>query len=88
MLIGVDAIHLCRSQKGIGRVERSIIQTLSRRSHAHHFIVFLDRDHISLGLPVCPAITYAVASAGSLLVWEQLQLPRLARRYQVDTLLS
>ncbi|HJO32890.1 MAG: glycosyltransferase family 1 protein [Anaerolineales bacterium] len=88
MLIGIDAIHLSRNRKGIGRVERSIIQTLARRSHAHHFVVFLDRDHDSLGLPTCGAVTYSVSPTGSLFAWEQFQLPRLARRYEVELLLS
>jgi glycosyltransferase involved in cell wall biosynthesis len=88
MIIGIDAVHLSRSRKGIGRVERSLIQTLAMQFNYHRFVVFLDCDHTSLGLPIYDAVTYAVSPSGSLFVWEQFHLPRLARRYKIDCLLS
>lgn len=88
MRIGIDAIHLSRNRKGIGRVERSIIRTIARMAHSHQYIVFLNSDYTSLGLKTSAAVTYAFAPARNLLAWEQFQLPRLSRRYEVDCMLS
>ena len=88
MRIGIDAIHISRNRKGVGRVERSIIRNLARMPHDHQYVVFLNSDHTSLRLKTSASVTYASARARNLLAWEQFQLPRLSRRYEVDCMLS
>ncbi len=86
--IGVDAIHLSRNRKGIGRVERSLIQTLVSHQLDHEIVVFLDRDPATLGLPTSAGIKFITRPTYNLLVWEHIQLPFLAQRHEVHCLLT
>ncbi|MBS59841.1 MAG: hypothetical protein CL606_00790 [Anaerolineaceae bacterium] len=88
MRIGIDAIHISRNLKGIGRVERSIVETLAEASYSHEFIVFLDKDPSELGLPKCDHIAYSVNKSNSLVEWEQIRLNRAARKHKIDCLLT
>ena len=76
MRIGIDAIHISRNLKGVGRVERNIVHTLAEATQPHEFVVFLDRDSSELGLPQCDSVLYSVNKTKSLIEWEQVRLNR------------
>ena len=88
MRIGIDAIHISRNLKGVGRVERNIVHTLAEATQPHEFVVFLDRDSSELGLPQCDSVLYSVNKTKSLIEWEQVRLNRAARKHKIDCLLT
>ena len=88
MRIGIDAVHISRNRKGIGRVERNIIQILSEATYSHEFVVFLDRDPSELSLPQGDSLSYSVNKSNSLIEWEQIRLSRAARKHKIDCLLT
>ena len=88
MRIGIDAVHISRNRKGIGRVERNIIQVLSEATYSHEVVVFLDRDPSELSLPQGDSISYSVNKSNSLIEWEQIRLSRAARKHKIDCLLT
>ena len=88
MRIGIDAVHISRNRKGIGRVERNIIQILSEATYSHEFVVFLDKDPSELSLPQGDSLSYSVNKSNSLIEWEQIRLSRAARKHKIDCLLT
>lgn len=88
MRIGIDAIHISRNLKGIGRVERNIVETLAKAADSHEFVVFLDRDPSELGLPQGDSLSYSVHKSNSLVEWEQIRLNIAARKHKIDCLLT
>ena len=39
MRIGIDAVHISRNRKGVGRVERNIVETLAKAADSHESTV-------------------------------------------------
>ena len=88
MRIGIDAVHISRNLKGIGRVERNIVETLAESTYPHEFIVFLDREPSEIGLPQSDSLSYSVNRSKSLIEWEQVRLNRAARQHKIDCLIT
>lgn len=82
--IGLDAIHLSLNGTGVSRFEECFIQELAVHAAEHEFVVFVDAALPATRLPVAPHLTYVRVRKAQLLVWEQVQLPALARRYDLD----
>ena len=77
-----------RNLKGIGRVERNIVETLAESTYPHEFIVFLDREPSEIGLPQSDSLSYSVNRSKSLIEWEQVRLNRAARQHKIDCLIT
>jgi glycosyltransferase involved in cell wall biosynthesis len=86
--IGIDAVHLSRGGKGLSRFEGGLINALALHRSRYNFVVFLDKQADLPSLPRAPHIRYVRAAKRSLMVWEQIQLPTLARRHGMELLLT
>ena len=86
--IGIDAVHLSRGGKGLSRFEWGLVNALASHRSAYNFVVFVDKRADLPGLPSAPHIRYVRATKRSQMAWEQIQLPLLARRHEVDLLLT
>jgi glycosyltransferase involved in cell wall biosynthesis len=78
--LGVDATSVAPEGKGISRVQRRTVEAL-RRLGGHQLVVFARHPEEVPGatVRVSPPLT---------LWWEQVGLPRLARRYRLDGVLT
>lgn len=93
MRIGINA--LSTNPGGARTYLTNLLGALARTpGDQHHFVVFLRPQVRSLLEPSSPRFTYHEVPAsvtdrlGVRLLWEQLVLPRLLRRYDVDVLYS
>ena len=86
--IGIDAVHLSRGGKGLSRFEGGLINALALHRSRYNFVVFLDKRADLPRLPSAPHMRYVRAAKRSLLAWEQIQLPMLAKRHVVELLLT
>jgi len=90
--IGIDATPLPAQPVGAGVYIIQLIRALAAELGAHHFIVFAQRSRRPLiDTPQLTGVEWIETpdlSPARRLVWEQVALPRLARRAGVDVLHS
>src|SRR5687768_4232094 len=88
MRIGIDARELAGHPTGVGRYLGQIVKAWGRNAAAHdHAFVFFAPDTIQL--PDAAALTMRLdVVPGHGIWWEQVALPRAARRAGVDVLFA
>lgn len=88
MRVGVDVSILSSPLTGIGRFALSLVQSLACLREPVQWVLLGAPSHFE-GLPEAKNVTVHQAQGligWQRIVWQQIELPRLARRYHVDVL--
>lgn len=88
MRVGVDVSILSSPLTGIGRFALSLVRGLARLPEPVQWVLLGAPSHFE-GLPEAKNVTVHQAQGligWQRIVWQQIELPRLARRYHVDVL--
>jgi glycosyltransferase involved in cell wall biosynthesis len=87
MRIGIEAQRLFRPKKhGMDIVALELIRALQRTDTQNEYFVFVRPDTDSKCLQVAQNVKIVEIPSKNYAVWEQVQLPRIARQYQLDVL--
>lgn len=88
MRIGIEAQRLFRKKRfGLDVFALQLIQALQLCETNHEFVIFVKPDENREGFALHnPKFTLVECNAYSYLDWEQLQLPRLCTRHNIDVL--
>ncbi|HEY4304188.1 MAG TPA: glycosyltransferase family 1 protein [Gemmatimonadaceae bacterium] len=83
--IGIDA-RLVRYRRGIGNFVFHLLESLAESDTPHRFVLYVDRREALAKLPKDPRFTSRVIGPPVYPIWEQVSLPRAARRDRLDLL--
>lgn len=86
--IGFDGSALRRQGKGAERVQTELLKALAELDAVPDLVVFVPAEAQQPELPQPPGWRYVRVPMRPLLRWEQLGLPRAARRERLDVVLS
>lgn len=87
MRIGIEAQRLQRTKKhGMDIVALELVRALQRLNSEHEFFVFVKTDADREAVQSGKGVTVVEIPGGPYPYWEQVLLPRVASRYQLDVL--
>jgi glycosyltransferase involved in cell wall biosynthesis len=93
MKIGINGRFLAAKRTGVQRAAYNLIKSLINIDHSNHYYLFTSEDQVSNPDWQSPNVTVVPSRIreGENIrnhIWEQVTLPRLSRKYQVDLLHS
>lgn len=88
MRIGIDATHISRQGKGLFRFQHCFLQALATSQTRYQFVIFLNSRADLPPLPQANHFIYVLVRPPNLFTWEQVQLPALARQWNVQLVQS
>ena len=83
-IIGLDATYLSIYGKGVSRHQYNLIKSLAKLDKKNCYYIFLNKKNILPDLPKQDNFHYVKAYIPKRIIWDQLQVPLLSRRYQLD----
>jgi glycosyltransferase involved in cell wall biosynthesis len=86
--VGFDGSALRRQGKGAERVQTELLKAFAELESVPELVVFVPAEADQPELPHPPGWRYVKMPMRPLLLWEQLGLPRAARRERLDLVLS
>jgi glycosyltransferase involved in cell wall biosynthesis len=88
MRIGINAQILTDGRTGVTRFARNVIRAISKVGTGHKFVIFGNRDDISVqedNVTIAPSNPW-IDSSTKRILWEQIFLPRLAKSWNIDVM--
>ncbi len=87
MRIGIEAQRLQRKKKhGMDIVALELLRAFQKMDHGHEIFVFVKPDEDKLSLSSGNGIQIVEVEGGPYPIWEQILLPRAAKKHKIDVL--
>lgn len=88
MRIGIEAQRIFRPKKaGMDVVTLHLILELQQMNLSHHFFLFVKKDQDYSCIPICENFTLIYVKGSNYAYWEQIQLPKIIKQYQLLSLI-
>src|SRR4030042_99040 len=81
--IGLDATYLSIYGKGTSRYQHNLIKALAKKDKKNCYYIFLNRKNIIPQLPQQENFRYMSACIPKRIIWDQVQLPIMDRKYKL-----
>jgi glycosyltransferase involved in cell wall biosynthesis len=88
MRLGFDASSLTRAGKGIARFQREVLRAAAEYDLVEELDVFIPPEPDETALPRLGGWRYHRVRTSPMIAWEQLRRPALARRLELDVVLT
>ncbi len=86
MLIGIDAHFALRERRGVGNYSLSLVRGLAAMDDCNQYILYTDKEDVERVLPIKSNFRKKMLHSSNYLMWEQIQLPLIAKRDKIDIL--